>query len=159
MTKPGRNVPTRAEAKAQRAGAIAEGVTNLVGVLLRMWPQETSLTADFVLDHLERVGPLRLTELAVAAGITQPSMTGLVARLTNAGLVERRRQAGDGRVVLVAVTAGGMASLDRRRTLTAGRLAEVIATLSSSELATLESALPALLATAARADPTRKARG
>jgi DNA-binding MarR family transcriptional regulator len=164
MTKPGRNLPTPAEAPtnrvganpvgADRADAIAEGLTGLVGVLLRMWPRETSLTADFVLDHLERVGPLRLTELAAAAGITQPSMTGLVARLCDSGLVERRRQAGDGRVVLVAVTDAGAASLDRRRTLTAQRLAQVIATLSPAELAALEAALPAVLATAARADPT-----
>jgi DNA-binding MarR family transcriptional regulator len=155
MKEPGRNLPKPAEPSTARAAAIAEGVTTLVGVLVRLWPRETSLTSDFVLAHLERVGPLRLTELAQAAGVTQPSMTGLVARLSESGLVERGRHAGDGRVVLVGVTEAGTAALDRRRKQTAAHLAEVIATLPPADLAALEAALPALRTTAARADGRR----
>jgi DNA-binding MarR family transcriptional regulator len=155
MTKSGRNLPAPAESSADRAAAIADGVTNLVGVLVRMWPRETSLTTAFVLGHLERVGPLRLTELAEAAGVTQPSMTGLVTRLSESGLVERGRHAADGRVVLVAVTEAGAAAVHRQRHQTAAHLATVIATLATADVAALEAALPALRATAARADVPR----
>src|SRR3954470_19129395 len=48
-----------------------------------------SLTAAATLAHLQRSGPARLTELAVAEGVSQPSMTTLVARLADQGLVRR----------------------------------------------------------------------
>jgi DNA-binding MarR family transcriptional regulator len=152
MTKPGRHLPAPVQLAEERAAAIADGVTTLVGALVRMWPRETSLTTDFVLAHLERVGPVRLTELARAAGVTQPSMTGLVARLCESGLVERGQHAGDGRVVLVAVTEAGAAALDRRRSQTAAHLADVIATLPPADIAALEAALPAIRTTAARTE-------
>ncbi len=127
-----------------RAGGIGTGLTAMVGPLLRIWPRETSLTTDFVLAHLQRVGPVRLTELAQAAGVTQPTMTELVARLSDAGIIERRRHSGDGRVVLVALTEAGAASIERRRQLTADRLSQLIAALSPADIEVLDAALPAL---------------
>jgi DNA-binding MarR family transcriptional regulator len=138
-----------------RAAAIATCVTDLVGALVRMWPRETSLTTDFVLAYLEREGPHRLTELAEVAGITQPSMTGLVTRLTSAGLVERRADADDRRVVVVAITAEGIEAFGRRRAATRALVAEAVTGLEPGHLDALEDALPALLAIAASTDGTR----
>jgi DNA-binding MarR family transcriptional regulator len=150
MAKP----PT--ELLQDRAVAVASGVTNLMGVLLRVWPREASLTTDFVLSYLERVGPQRIGALAEIAGVTQPSMTGLVARLAESGMVERRRHVADGRVVLVAVTEAGAAAIGRRRSVTTAQLAEAIAALPLVDVAALEAALPALLAAASRADPANR---
>ena len=46
---------------------------------------DLSLTAAATLATLQRSGPARLTELAVAEGVSQPSMTALIARLGRAG--------------------------------------------------------------------------
>jgi DNA-binding MarR family transcriptional regulator len=156
MSKPseGTDAAPPAGALQARSTSIAAGVTDLIGALVRLWPRETSLTTDFVLAHLERNGPQRLTELADRAGVTQPSMTGLVARLTSSGLVERRTDATDRRVVLVAVSEAGLASIGRRRLLTTTLLAEVITTLDAAHIAALEEALPALQAITGRTEGT-----
>lgn len=142
-----------------RSRELALSVTRAMGALLRIWPREVSLTEDFVLSHLQRTGPQRLTALAGAAGVTQPSMTGLIARLAGAGLVERRRHDGDGRVVLVAVTDAGVADLERRRWTTASILAQGLAVLAPDELDALERALPALETVAAQAEKGQQGEG
>ena len=48
-----------------------------------------SSTSFSVLALLEREGPTRISALAVAAGLSQPAMTGLVGRLHQVGLVVR----------------------------------------------------------------------
>ena len=49
----------------------------------------------------------RIGELAQAARLSKQSMTGLVAACEQAGLVERRRDAADGRAFVVRLTARG----------------------------------------------------
>jgi DNA-binding MarR family transcriptional regulator len=107
-------------------------------------PQELSLTAASALRNLELNGSRRLTDLAVDEGVTQPGMTQLVTRLERDGLAERTTDAGDGRVVLVRVTAAGRALLARRRQLRARRLGELMSTLSAEEERLIAAALPAL---------------
>lgn len=60
-------------------------------------------------------GPMRITELAAAQALAQPTVTQLVARLEEQGRVERGRHADDGRVVLVSLTDEGRAVLDGLR--------------------------------------------
>jgi len=81
-------------------------------------PAEWSAIALSTLDAVERLGPLRVTELTARERITQPGMTGLVARLAAAGLVERHADPSDGRATLVAISAAGrdyLHELHRRR--------------------------------------------
>ncbi|MEZ0493932.1 MarR family winged helix-turn-helix transcriptional regulator [Kineococcus sp. TBRC 1896] len=66
-----------------------------------------SLTQARVLGTLHRDGPLRVSRLAELEGCAQPSMTGLVTRLTDAGLVTRTADPADARAVLVALTHEG----------------------------------------------------
>jgi DNA-binding MarR family transcriptional regulator len=49
----------------------------------------------------------RVGELAHVARLSKQSMTGLVAACEQAGLVERRRDAADGRAFMVRLTARG----------------------------------------------------
>ncbi|KQS68448.1 MarR family transcriptional regulator [Modestobacter sp. Leaf380] len=105
---------------------------------------ELSLTAAATLATLQRSGPARLTELAVTEGVSQPSMTALIARLTGQGLVARAGDPTDGRVVVLSLTEAGAELLDRRRTERAARLAGPLADLTDDDVAALAAALPAL---------------
>jgi DNA-binding MarR family transcriptional regulator len=60
-------------------------------------------------------GPRRITELAELERLAQPTMTLLVKRLEQQGMVIRERQAADGRVVLVTLTAAGTTALEGYR--------------------------------------------
>jgi DNA-binding MarR family transcriptional regulator len=106
--------------------------------------QELSLTAASALATLRRTGSCRLTELAAAEGVSQPSMTALAARLTDAGLVQRRTDPADRRAVLLALTPAGADLLDRRREARAARLTGPLAGLDDDDVRAITHALPAL---------------
>ena len=138
------------------AAEVAAGLERLIRLF--RWispPSGLSLTSAATLATLERGGPRRLTALAAREGVTQPAMTQLVARLQDAGLVDRAPDAADGRVVYVRITAEGRAMLAGRRAVRAERVAALLARLSPDEQAALAAALPAIdaLANAQRDDP------
>jgi DNA-binding MarR family transcriptional regulator len=91
--------------------------------------QRLSRNAAAVLDRLDREGPVRLTVLAVGAGVSQPAMTELVQRLSSQGLVTRVSDPADGRAALVGITAAGRALLADRLQERRNRLADLLATL------------------------------
>jgi DNA-binding MarR family transcriptional regulator len=121
-----------ARALAETASAVIRAVTDRRGM---------SFTAAATLARLEREGPLRLTALAAAEGVTQPSMTQLVQRLERQGLARRVDDPGDGRVTLVAVTDAGRARLAERRRLREARLADLLVTLPAEDQQALAQAL------------------
>jgi DNA-binding MarR family transcriptional regulator len=96
-------------------------------------PGELSLTAAGTLATLSRLGPYRLSVLATAERVSQPSMTALVARLERRGLVSRHPEPEDRRVVNVAITDEGRQVLAERRQARAAVLAELLDRLPSSE--------------------------
>jgi DNA-binding MarR family transcriptional regulator len=115
-----------------------------------------SLTAAATLGRLQREGPARLTELAAAEGITQPSMTALVARLSAQGLVQRGEDPADRRAVVLSLTPAGADLLAQRRAARTTRLAPYLAHLSPDDLRSIAAAMPALtrLTGALRRSPT-----
>ena len=96
-----------------------------------------SLTAALALGRLNEEGPIRLTTLGAAEGISQPSMTQLIQRLERQGLATRINDPEDGRAALVDVTNTGRALLDDRRRDRRDRLAELLMALSPEDEATL----------------------
>jgi len=87
-----------------------------------------------VLTLLEASGPLAMGRLAEALDISVASATGVVDRMEARGLVERQRDPGDRRVVLVTPAPGGrklFADIDGRRR--AG-LARLLASLDDDQL-------------------------
>jgi DNA-binding MarR family transcriptional regulator len=106
--------------------------------------QGLSLTAAATLTTLRRAGPCRLTDLALAEGVSQPSMTALVGRLADAGLVQRRTDPADRRAVRIALTPAGADLLDRRRQARADRLAAPLDGLTDDDVRAVTAALPAL---------------
>lgn len=61
------------------------------------------------LDHIVTGGEVRMGDVATALRIDPSTATRTVARLEEAGLVERRRGAADARAVVVAATDAGLA--------------------------------------------------
>lgn len=110
-----------------------------------------SIAALSTLSSLDEFGPIRITELAVHEGVSQPGMTTMVNRLERLGLAERHVDPDDGRSALIDITEQG---LDMRRRRHAGRtafLTELINRLDDEERDLLERAAPVLSRLADRA--------
>ena len=73
-----------------------------------------SLTA--ALASVERCGPLTPSELAAAERVRRPTITRVLARLEDAGLISRTPDPADRRSTLVAITPAGAALLAEGRT-------------------------------------------
>ena len=104
-----------------------------------------SLTAAATLARLQRSGPARLTELASAEGVSQPSMTALIARLADQGLVRRAADPHDGRAVVLTLTPAGGEVLAQRRAERTRQITGPLAGLSDDDVRRIADALPALI--------------
>ncbi len=138
------------------AAGVAAALERLIGLFRSLSPASgLSLTAAATLATLDRSGPSRLTWLAAREGVTQPAMTQLIARLEDAGLVDRAADPADGRVVQVRITADGKAMLAGRRAVRAERVTRLLDRLSPDEREALAAALPAMdaLANVQRTEP------
>ncbi|RKQ87853.1 DNA-binding MarR family transcriptional regulator [Solirubrobacter pauli] len=117
----------------------------LVTQLLRAHaPRGRSVGALLTLRRLDAEGPQRVTDLAAAELVTQPTMTVLVNRLEQDGLVRKTRDAEDARAVLVEITEVGRAQLTEVRAGRAAVLQERLDRLDDEARAALAAALPAL---------------
>ncbi|GAA3814936.1 MarR family winged helix-turn-helix transcriptional regulator [Streptomyces chiangmaiensis] len=133
----------RAKGSRHSPEGLAEALGDVALLVLRhlMAAGDLSLTSVSTLDRLGRHGPARLTELAAAEGVAQPSMTQLVHRLEQMGLAQRVRDPGDRRVVLVAVTDSGRELLSERRRVHHARLMELLSTLPTEDRQVLTEAM------------------
>ena len=101
---------------------------------------DLSLSQTAALGTVERKGPLTPSELAACERIQRPTATRLIARLEEAGLVDRAADPTDGRSSLVSITADGRALLERLRANKDVFLARRLDALSPDERATLDRA-------------------
>jgi DNA-binding MarR family transcriptional regulator len=122
----------------------AAAVYMLLATLLRRTPRDISLTSLATLSTLDRTGTKRITELAAIEGVTQPSMTTLIASLEKQGLVARSGDPKDKRVSLVSLTEAGREYMLRRRRAGTEALAALVSQLPPDEAAALSAAVPAL---------------
>jgi DNA-binding MarR family transcriptional regulator len=99
------------------------------------WHQgQVSLVHLNVLMLLSSSGQMSMSHLAEALDISVASVTGVIDRMEARGLVERRRDTGDRRVILVTTADGGneiFAEIDQRRRQSLGVL---LGSLSREEL-------------------------
>jgi DNA-binding MarR family transcriptional regulator len=91
-------------------------------------------------------GPRRITELADLEGLAQPTVTLLVGRLEERGLVIRERDPDDGRAVLVSNTADGLSALEQLRSESRAMMRDHISAMPEHEVASLVAATGALTA-------------
>jgi len=93
-----------------------------------------------LLGSVQRLGFPTLGELASEEQVQPPTMTRLAAALEAAGLLERSPDPADGRVSRVRLSAAGMESLRRIRSLKTAFLTRRLASLSPDERAVLDAA-------------------
>ncbi|RIX30584.1 MarR family winged helix-turn-helix transcriptional regulator [Amnibacterium setariae] len=98
------------------------------------------------LSQLRVLGALRdrrprMAELAAGLGLDRSSVTGLVDRAQQRGLVERTAEEGDARVVRVGLTAEGLREAERIAERVSGLLADAVVPLSADAKASLSAAL------------------
>jgi DNA-binding MarR family transcriptional regulator len=130
---------------------------------LRYWHRGSlSLVHLNVLSVLDADGPLPMGRLADALDVSVASVTGIVDRMEKRGLVERRRDEADRRVVLVDLADGGREALRR---ISEGRregLGQLLIQLTDEELSGLlagHRAMNRLRSAAAAALAARAAEG
>jgi DNA-binding MarR family transcriptional regulator len=96
------------------------------------------------LRRLEEQGPLRITDLAAAEMVAQPTMTGIVRRLEQDGLVARTPDPLDARAARIALTDAGRDELASVRSARAAVLQERLDRLDGDAQAALAAALDPL---------------
>ena len=144
MTASASPVPVdRREAIDVVAGSLVPAASRVTRLLLRRAPQRISRSEAGLLSALDG-RPRRITELADLEGHAQPTMTLLVKRLEARGWVTRRRDPGDGRVVLVALTEAGTAALEEIRAAYRAVMRNLLVGFSDEEIAALLTATEAL---------------
>jgi DNA-binding MarR family transcriptional regulator len=130
-----------AERRALNAEVIAELTSwnprEFIGAFRRWHHGSLSLIHLNVLTVLEVDGPLSMSKLAESLDVSVASATGIVDRMEQRGLVERRHDLADRRVVVVHPAAGGakvFQDMDEHRRAALGRL---LTRLSDDELSGL----------------------
>lgn len=91
----------------------------------------------YLLRLLDRIGPQRMSDLAEQLDLTQGGCSTLADRAVGSGLVERRRDPEDRRVVRVALSELGRETLADVRQVRAKLLAIHLKRLEPEEIATL----------------------
>ncbi len=94
-----------------------------------------------VISTLDVHGPMTMGRLAEHEGIAKPSVTGIVGRLVDKGLVEKRDDSSDRRSSIVAITPEGSQLLEQRRRERTAYLARRIEQLDGDDRAVLERAV------------------
>ncbi len=110
--------------RAFRAAAQAAGET--LGV---------SGAQHFVLEKLADAPSLSLNDLAARTMTHKSSVSVVVSRLVEQGLVRRRRSTADGRSIVVTLTAGGKRALERAPESAQSRMVAALRRMRGGELA------------------------
>lgn len=115
--------------------------------VFRSWLKGSlSLIHLHVLTVLEAEGPMPMSHLADTLDVSVASATGIVTRMEERGLVERRHDQDDRRVVIVAPTEAGAAVFKDMMAARREHLTDVLARLSDADLESFLVGLRALRA-------------
>jgi len=127
---------------------LADGLRLTIGRLARRLRQQSlgNMTPSqrSVLASLDRSGPIRIGELARIENISPPSLSGIVGRLEDRGLVTRSEDPHDARSTIVEATPEAIAALGRARQERTAFLVQAIARLDDAQRAALVDAVPVL---------------
>ena len=96
------------------------------------------------LSSIDGSGPVSLGDLARTEGVAPPSMTRIVSKLEELGLIARRPDPADARSTLVETTAKGSKALAAVRSERTVFLTHRLERLDEADRATLAAALPLL---------------
>ncbi len=125
--------------------ALVQMSFEVMGRLTQLASEEgMSLTQLRALGVLRDRRP-RMADLAKGLGLDRSSVTGLIDRAQQRGLVERVPEEGDGRVVRVALTEEGLRTAERMTARMSELLADVVAPLPAATKRSLREGLEAAL--------------
>ena len=96
-----------------------------------------SLSQLSALSTLAKEGPMTPGALAMRERVRPPSMTRVIASLAELGLIDRTAHPGDGRQVLVSVSAAGADLIDAERRASQEWLMQRLARLDPDQRSTL----------------------
>ena len=150
--------PEPAVESAELAARLRLTVTRLARLMRQQTDTGLSPTLLASLATVESCGPLTLGELATREQVAPPTITKAVSGLEEQGLVVRRVDPDDRRVVRVEVTAEGRRLLESARTRKNAWLARRLRGLDPADLERLTAALDALERLTAAAEGERAAR-
>ncbi|WP_350280597.1 MarR family transcriptional regulator [Kribbella sp. HUAS MG21] len=94
-----------------------------------------------VLGRVDELGQARIGDLAKADRVSQPTMSNLVQRLEEQGLVRRVQDPADSRASLISLTDAGLAELRSARHQAGEALSAYLGQLPAADLATLDAAV------------------
>ena len=126
---------------AEIAARLRLAVTRLARKLRQQVAGPVTPSQVSALATVERLGSPTLGEVAASEQVQPPSMTKMVVGLEAAGLVTRREDDSDRRVVRVTLTPEGRRTVQRSRSLRTAYLVRQLQRLSVRERASLENAL------------------
>ena len=129
---------------------VAAAVQGAIGLLVRKMrqahlPGELTLAESSALKRLDKGGPATSSDLAKQDRISPQSMGATLAALEQRGLIERRRDTGDGRRILLSISDAGRQMVNDRRGARTEQLAAAMrAAFTDAELGQLLAAAPLL---------------
>jgi DNA-binding MarR family transcriptional regulator len=136
-----RTVTAKRVPPAQLAPQLRDAITRLNRRVRQARPVgDLTVTQLSALTSLRLAGALTPRELADVERVQPPTMTKIVAKLEERGLVQRTPHPTDGRQVILAATEGGRAVLDQFERARDEWLAHRLAELSEAERDTLRQA-------------------
>jgi len=101
-------VPRSGENAQAVVSTLRDVVDHIAGDVFRVWIDlNVTMPQLIILMLLREHGPMRVSALAKQVGVSPPTVTAIVNRLVRDGLVERRDDPGDRRVVLNLLSAKG----------------------------------------------------
>jgi DNA-binding MarR family transcriptional regulator len=144
--------PTTSTASS-RIGEIIEAIEPLVAHQRRQWASRChargfSIVGAHLLALLEIEGEVPMSRLAEALDVALPNATGIVGRLAERGIVERRHSEEDRRLVLVRLTDAGRELIAEMEEARRARLHRLISTMNDEQQERLMQAVHDLRAAA-----------
>jgi len=148
-----RSVGTAAASDTEAlAASMRLSVTRLARILRHQDGGDLTPSTTSALATINRHGPLTLGDLAAREHVSAPTITRIVEKLQQQGLVARTTSATDGRVTHATVTDKGRRLVVAARSRRTEWLVDHLGRLSAAELAALAAAAPVLEHLIATAD-------
>jgi DNA-binding MarR family transcriptional regulator len=126
------------------AAELRLAVTRLARVLRQRADVGVTPSMLSALTTIDRLGPVTLGKLAAAEQVQPPTMTSIVSRLEEGGMVVRETDPVDRRVARVRVSVDGKRLLERTRSRKTAYLAKALRAVDPEDREILERAVPLL---------------
>ena len=131
---------TRPSTESESAARLRLAITRVARRLRQEANADLSPSLTSALATIEGHGPVTPSELANCERVQRPTITRVLARLTELELIERAADPADGRSTLVSITPSGRALLSELRSRRDAFLADRLSKLSAEDRAALDRA-------------------